>query len=393
MIGMGVRTQFTHLKEAMERLYTNMHVIPRPGTCHPLPWAGAGKFKVGEVLCNCYWRDGSEHEACSFNAANKQLKRLEEKGLKLLAGFEMEYTLYSAKTNKPVFDATEYFSNLMMSESEDYVLQLDHQLESVGIDLECMHTEFGAGQFEMVTRPQWGIKIADDAFIFKEAAKEVATNTGYKAVFMSRPDKEVANNGFHFTLSLWNSKNENVLNGKDGKMSELGNQFLAGLCHHGAALAALCAPTVNCYRRFHNPWAPSSICWAEANRMVAFRTKLYGEKGSCIENRLPSSAANPYLVVAGTLAAGLDGIEKKMSLPPESNHDGDSGTTLPATLDEAMKALQEDKVMVEAIGKVMIDWFVQCKTEVELSALPDFKPKEYDEETLKKEFYLYSRLL
>ena len=131
-----------------------------------------------------------------------------------------------------------------------------------------------------------------------------------------------------------------------------------------------------------------------SSRFATFRAKGYGSKGACIENRLPSAACNPYLVLAGTIAAGLDGVEKKLKCPPQCPADGSgSESSLPGTLQDALKALQADDVMVNAIGKDLVRWIVQTKTETEVSALPDFNPEKIDPELICKEFDLYARLI
>ena len=130
------------------------------------------------------------------------------------------------------------------------------------------------------------------------------------------------------------------------------------------------------------------------SRLATFRAKGYGAKGACIESRLPSSACNPYLVLAGTIAAGLDGVDKKLKCPPHCLPDGSgNATSLPETLQDALKALQTDDVMVDAIGKDLVKWIVKAKTETEVSALPEFNPEKIDPELIRKEFDLYARII
>ena len=266
---LGPNSSLVMIDEIAADGHGNMNIKARPGTAHSLTWSGEEKYKVGEVLGNCFLPDGTQTDTCTTNAALKQVARLENKGYDIFSAFEMEYTLYNADSRTPAFGGTDIFSTLVLSEIEGYVFDLDKHLEAAGVELESLHTEWGAGQVEISFRPQWGIKTADSTFIFKEAAKEIGHQKGYQAVFMAKPEEKTMTNGGHFTHSVWDKSGRNLFSDESGamkSMSDFGYHWMAGLCKHAAALTVLCSPTVNCYRRLHKPWAPTKANWGFDNR-------------------------------------------------------------------------------------------------------------------------------
>ncbi|VDP99916.1 unnamed protein product [Trichobilharzia regenti] len=160
-------------------------------------------------------------------------------------------------------------------------------------------------------------------------------------------------------------------------------------------MTAISCPTVNCYRRLHRHLAPSVVNWDLYDRFVAIRVKNTDEKRTFIENRVPSSAACSYLVMAATLAAGLDGLERKLQPPPTGVKPGQGGYTekdvklLPVTLQEALKMLKEDQIFVSKLGVDLVDWFIQVKERGDLYSLGDMNIKDNREETLAYERYEY----
>ena len=243
--------------------------------------------------------------------------------------------------------------------------------------------------FELVGRPTDGIRSADDAFTLKEGVKEFFQQRDMQATFMTKPFRKSSSSGLHFNHSLWSiDGDENAFydGGLDDNLSAVAGYWLAGLTTHAPALAALCSPTVNCYRRLHQPWAPHTANWGIDDRNVACRVKNDGNSGTYVENRIPTSASNPYLVLAATVAAGVDGIVNKLECPPQRDV---NATTLPGTLEEALHSLKTDKAMVELLGSEFVDWFVKIKMETEVKILGDVKFNIEEEEDMQLEKELY----
>jgi glutamine synthetase len=133
-------------------------------------------------------------------------------------------------------------------------------------------------------------------------------------------------------------------------------------------LTALCSPTVNCYRRLHTIFAPSSADWGIDHRLAMIRTKVGHPKATYFENRIPGGSCNPYLVLAATIAAGIDGIVKKLECPPSKSATSDS-VKLPESLSEAIEALENDDVIREALGDEFVRWFVLLKRQSEIDKI------------------------
>jgi len=221
---------------------------------------------------------------------------------------------------------------------------LSKDLEEAGVTVETLQTEVGKGQMEIVLKPEFGINGPDNCFKFRTCVKESLTSPGreWEATFMARPIEDTIGSSGHYNHSLW----------KDGKdlmwdadtpsnLSEIAESWLAGLLLHAPALSALCCPTVNCWRRLHQAFTPSSISWGKENRLCMVRVKTEGaDGGTWLESRLGSAAMNPYLGLAGMIAAGMDGLRKNLKLQPEFPYGSNNGPKegqkyLPTTLDEA----------------------------------------------------------
>lgn len=370
---------------------SNVKSLPVPDTFHVLPWAGAGKYKVGEVLCETFWSPGKPQEACPRYVARRQLQRLEELGCTLCSGWEEEFMLLHRDTHEPLFKGCDMASHLLFIEHEEFYLDLQKMLEQTGVEIEGICNEYAPGQLEFATKPVKGIRGVDMAFNFKETVKEFSALKGFQAVFMAKPYLERTGNGLHYNFSLVNQDGVNVFSEPDSedKLSNFARHFLGGLMSHARAVAALCCPTVNCYRRLHKPWAPGQITWSIDKRAALYRVK-FSRSGPYIENRMPSAAANPYLVVAATLAAGLDGVSKKIEPPSEMKQ---SATQLPGSLQEALLALEEDTTLAEALGTEFVDWFVTIKRSIECEELKDCAPTETKPEALEKEREMYFKFI
>ena len=280
----------------------------------------------------------------------------------------------------------------MLADKEREFCDIDKQLFAAGVDMETLEVEYGGGMYEMALKPQKGIGTADQSFILKGALKEAFRKQKCDVNFMAKPVKEQSGNGAHFNHSVWAKSGRSLMYDSKSKngVSELTNHWLAGLIKHSAALATLGAPTIHCYRRFHQPWAPGIADWGIDNRKVSMRVKVDGEKGTYLENRMPSSQCNPYIVMAATVAAGLEGVEKKMELPPEADT---NALPLPHTLEEGLQALEKDTALSEALGSEFVDWFIKIKRNAEIAILMGKDTTLSDEEMLKREIKMYHHLM
>lgn len=390
MIVYGPRSQL--LAEAMEDT-SNVLAKPIIDTFHMLPWSGDGIYKVGEFMCETSLADGRPQLIQPRYVARKQLDQLRsEHGITIKSGWEEEFIIVDKESQEPLFQGVDYLTHLLLAENERLLFDLQSLMEKGGIDVEALSNEYSSGQYEFSTAPVDGIRSADIDFSFKQAAKEICLTRGKQAIFMTKPILGGNSNGKHFNLSLWNAEAENVF--YDGnaelKISQFACHWLAGLIKHAPAMAALCSPTVNCYRRLHSPWAPDLANWGMDDRNASFRIKNLGPAGTYLENRLPSSAANPYLVMAATVAAGMDGVRNKMEVPAQGQADA---VRLPDSLDEALKELEADQSMVDALGEEFVCWFIKVKRDIELKELEGFDRTNMDPAFLKKERKQYYKFI
>ena len=342
-------------------------------------------------------------EACPRFGLRKQLDKLNEINLELMSTFEIEFVLLEKDTLKPVFKRKDLGISIIHAKFEDYLYTIETYCRKAGLDLSALRVEHGEGQFELVMEPEFGIKGADNATAIKQAIKEISNSMGYLATFMPQL-RDLSSSGFHLNFSLWrsdsNGKRINAFYDADDadNMSSLMKHFIAGLMKHANALLAFCCPTFNCYKRLHTFITPHKINWSLDTRLVTFRVKSDDEKSTYIENRVPSSACNPYLATAATIAAGLDGVIHKLPLPDKYSIPSifsdktiypNDENIFPYSLEEALNELEKDEVLKESLGKELVSWFIQLKQKSEVDKL-----KMLDSEELwKKEYEFYLELI
>ena len=245
-------------------------------------------------------------------------------------------------------------------------------LPQVGVKLERLESEMGPGQLEISYKPAFGIRAADNAHTYKTSIKEIAILNGYVASFMSKPYPDKAGSSGHFCHSLWDAEGKVPLLYDDKSptgLSELGRYWMAGILAHAPAITVLMAPTVNCLKRI----TPLGMCpvnstWGMDNRTCAVRVKIRGAEGTYLENRIGAAGCNPYLSLAATVAAGIDGIVNKLELPPKVTGNAyrfedlpQNTQALPADMKDALEALLDDKVICDALGEEFIKCFTAAK--------------------------------
>jgi glutamine synthetase len=317
-------------------------------------------------------------------ALKNALDGLAKKGMTLYTGIEPEFMLLKRRTDggiapcddtdtleKPCYD----YKGLARSAA--FLEQLVDALRQVGIDVYQIDHEDGNGQFEVNFTYADALTTADRYIFLKMAASEIANQMGMIATFMPKPFSARTGTGGHFHISVGDASTKNLFHDDQDKngmgLSKMGYQFLGGLLHHAQALTAICAPTVNSYKRLvvgralsGATWAPAYITYGDNNRTCMVRVP-YGR----LEMRLPDGSCNPYLASAAILAAGMDGVAKKMDPGPPNNTNLYDWTTadlnkagirvLPQNLNEALDALEADELICEAIGTELAEEFLRLK--------------------------------
>lgn len=342
--------------------FPDSRIKPDLSTFQILPWAD----KTARVLCEPYYIDDRPALAAPRLVARRMLDELKAEGYALFSGFEYEFYLVNAVTREAPFPGIQIFATLRNNFDEAAVYDILRNMNAIGVDIITSNAEYGPGQMEINFAPAWGVTAADHAFYFKNGVKELAQRRGLMASFMTKPYADQSANGCHYHQSLWQGQINAFLDadGKDG-LSDVCHWWIAGQIEHAAALTAFAAPTVNCAKRYKQwSFAPSNASWGFENRTVAIRVKATRDGNTHIENRLGGGASNPYLVMASCVAAGLDGIRRK--LEPAHFVDGVAyGMAglpgLPNTLDGALDALDQDGALTEMLGTEFIQLFTAVK--------------------------------
>jgi glutamine synthetase len=335
------------------------------------------------MACDGYV-NGKPYAYCSRIAAKRQLEKLAARGYTLYTGIEPEFMLLKKDGNGAlqVFDDTDgldkpCYDYKGLARAGGVLDDLTKYLRAVGIDVYQIDHEDANGQFEINFTYAEALKTADNLIYFKMAASEVARAHGAIASFMPKPFSNRTGTGAHFHISVGTSDKKNAFHDDSDRrglgLSQLGYYFLGGLLAHAPALAAVCAPTVNSYKRLvvgralsGATWAPAYIAYGNNNRTACVRIP-YGR----IEMRLPDGSMNPYLATAAIAAAGLDGIDRKLDpgeplnvnlydLSAQEIRDKKIGV-LPQSLKEAVDALEADEVVQQGIGKELAREFIDLK--------------------------------
>ena len=232
--------------------------------------------------------------------------------------------------------------------------------------IEAWSTEFDDSAFEVNLRYRDALSAADDAFLFRVLAHEIAAAHGYRATFMGRPLAERGGSGLHVNISFRDSAGKNALHdpAASDQLSDLARRCIAGMLAHFEGTAAICAPTVNAYKRLlpdmmNGYWAN----WGHDDRTVAIRIPVERGPNTRLENRVPDGAANPYLAAATLLHACRFGVEHEMELPEAQpvGEDPEAPVHIPANLSDALDAFEKDLEVCEALGEDLMRAFVMLK--------------------------------
>ena len=358
----------------MTPAHPDMFAMPDASAVIQLPW----KKEVAWVAADCVMED--KHVAQAPRVILKKLqKRAADKGLYIKTGVECEYFLLNADgtkisdgldvASKPCYDQQALMRRYdVISEICDYMLEL-------GWGAYQNDHEDANGQFEMNWNFDDALLTADRHSFFKFMTKSIAEKHGLRATFMPKPFTNLTGNGCHVHISVWDkSGTQNMFLDKADEMglSAQGYNFLGGIMKHAEGMAAITNPTVNSYKRINAPrtisgatWSPNTVTWTGNNRTHMVRVPGKGR----FELRLPDGAANPYLLQAVILAAGLDGIDTNAHPGPrydidmyQLGHTVKDAPRLPLNLLDAIRGFDKDTGLKAALGEEFSDAYIKLKT-------------------------------
>ncbi|MCI2106781.1 MAG: type I glutamate--ammonia ligase [Intestinimonas sp.] len=323
--------------------------------------------KVARLICDVYNPDGTPFVGDPRSILKKVLKKAADMGYDSFnVGPECEFFLFQTdEEGKPTTktnDEAGYFDLGPLDHGEGTRREISMALEQMGFEIEASHHEVAEGQHEIDFKYADALKAADNIMTFKLAVKTLAQKNGLHATFMPKPIFGINGSGMHTNMSLFkNGKNVFYDENGDKKLSKEAYSFIAGLLAHVKGFAAITNPIVNSYKRLVPGYeAPCYLAWSASNRSALIRIPAARGQSTRVELRSPDPTCNPYLELACCLAAGLDGI-KKGSVPPAETtenifamddaaraaHGIDS---LPGSLEDAIKAMQADPLVMDTLG-------------------------------------------
>ncbi len=331
--------------------------IPDPETCRRLPW----REDAARVICEFEFR-GEPVEVYTRRVLQRVLADArEELGAAFGVGNELEFHLLDSTDDgyEPVTDHPHEYVTRQTERVRGFYNEMKRWNDAMGIPVESIQHEYGAGQFEVLFDYAPPLEAADRAFTFREVTKEAAATEGRKATFMAKPLTDSSANGYHLHVSAFDGSENRFAD--DDSLSATGEAFVAGLLEHADALVALGCPTINGYKRFTpGSFSPYTRSWGYNNRTAAIRVPE--STPIRIENRIAGAAANPYLVAAGTLAAGLHGVRAELDPEPPVSGDAEGQRpTLPRSPEVALRALETDEELTAMLGEEFVDVFTTVK--------------------------------
>ncbi|MFB4425727.1 glutamine synthetase family protein [Streptomyces sp. QL37] len=337
--------------------YGDFAMRPDLTTLRLIPWHEGTAL----VMADLSWDDGSPVVAAPRQILRRQLERLAAHGLTAHVGTELEFIVFK-DTYEEAWDrdyrgltpANQYnidYSVLGTGRVEPLLRRIRNEMAAAGLTVESAKGECNPGQHEIVFRYDEALVTCDQHAVYKTGSKEIAAQEGVSLTFMAKFN-EREGNSCHIHLSLQDAGGHSVMAGEDGTMSPVMRHFLAGQLAALRDFSLLYAPNINSYKRFQpGSFAPTAVAWGHDNRTCALRVVGHG-RSMRFENRLPGGDVNPYLAVAGLVAAGLHGIENELELPDacEGNAYTAGYDQVPTTLREAAALWEDSEVAREAFG-------------------------------------------
>ncbi|NP_705829.1 lengsin [Mus musculus] len=340
-------------------------LMPELSTFRVLPWAE----RTARVICDTFTVTGEPLLTSPRYIAKRQLRQLQDAGFCLLSAFIYDFCIFGVP--EVINSKTISFpaSTLLSNHDQPFMQELVEGLYQTGANVESFSSSTRPGQMEICFLPEFGISSADNAFTLRTGLQEVARRYNYIASLVI--ETGFCNSGI-LSHSIWDVGGKtNMFCSGSGveRLTLTGKKWLAGLLKHSAALSCLMAPAVNCRKRYckDSRDLKDSVptTWGYNDNSCALNIKCHGEKGTQIENKLGSATANPYLVLAATVAAGLDGLQSSDGAAAGSDESQDlyqpEPSEIPLKMEDALAALEQDECLKQALGETFIRYFVAMK--------------------------------
>ena len=356
---------------------SDMYLYPDYDTFEIFPWRPQ-QGKVARLICDVYTPDGKPFEGDPRWILKKTIKEANEMGYRFDVGPECEFFLFHTDDNGlPTTLSHEkagYFDLGPNDLGENIRRDMVLTLEEMGFEIEASHHEVAPAQHEIDFKYDEVLKTADNIQTFKMTVKTIAKRHGLYATFMPKPKFGISGSGMHINMSLATEEGKNIFADENGKigLSDDAYHFIAGIMKHARGMSAITNPLVNSYKRLVPGYeAPVYIAWSAKNRSPLIRIPASRGNGTRVELRNPDPTANPYLVLALCLAAGLDGIKNKIEVPDSVDcniYEMTPGErraagieNMPADLKEAVDCLVADEFLCSVLGEHITTKYVEAK--------------------------------
>ena len=356
---------------------SDMYLYPDYDTFEIFPWRPQ-QGKVARLICDVYTPDGKPFEGDPRWILKKTIKEANEMGYRFDVGPECEFFLFHTDDNGlPTTLSHEkagYFDLGPNDLGENIRRDMVLTLEEMGFEIEASHHEVAPAQPEIDFKYDEVLKTADNIQTFKMTVKTIAKRHGLYATFMPKPKFGISGSGMHINMSLATKEGKNIFADENGKigLSDDAYHFIAGIMKHARGMSAITNPLVNSYKRLVPGYeAPVYIAWSAKNRSPLIRIPASRGNGTRVELRNPDPTANPYLVLALCLAAGLDGIKNKIEVPESVDcniYEMTPGErraagieNMPADLKEAVDCLVADEFLCSVLGEHITTKYVEAK--------------------------------
>ena len=354
-----------------------IRLVPDPETFVLAPYAP----RTGVVLVDMLTQDRRPYEADGRHFLKRMIARAAKADLEVVAAFEPEWTLArpgDGDDGWAPLDDSLCFASQGMTATAVVIDELVAALEAQGLHVEQYYPELGWGQQELSISHAPALRAADAHLLYRETVRAVARRHGLAASFAPKPWPDQPGNGCHLHFSGWDRQGRNRFADPAAPegLSRLGRQFMAGVLDHLPALLALTCASVNSYRRLQpQTWASAYRAWGVDNREAALRvaSTFWGREAEStnVELKACDASSNPYLALGGVIAAGLDGVERELQLPPPLTVDphllddaaraAAGATRHPQSLGEAIANLEGDRVLMEALGERLSSSYIAVK--------------------------------
>ena len=346
----------------------DIYLKPDLDTFVILPWRPQ-QGKVARLLCDVYTQSGEPYEMSSRRILQKVIDEAKKKGYTFFVDPECEFFLFHTDENGMPTALTHEQAGYMdvgpVDLGENARREMVLTLEEMGFEIESSHHEAAPAQHEIDFQEAEALAMADSIVTFKSAVRSIARRFGLHVTFMPKPKSGVAGSGLHLNFSLYKEGKNLFSLGEKGEVSQEALMFMGGIMAHAKAICAISNPLVNSYKRLITGFdAPLEMLWTVGNQNAMLRLRNRRGENSKIELRFPDPSSNPYLVIALALAAGMDGLDRRLNPGKEANAlmaDAGQVETLPMSLREAVGYLRQDKLLEQVLGQEFTDIYCKAK--------------------------------